>query len=80
MNTQTASVQGGFLTDTGSYSHDNAINFAPDAVENVLLDENLEIVVGDLEQVILGSANLNQCREELHALVKDLRSVLIEEA
>lgn len=48
--------------------------------EDALLQGNIEIIVGDLEQLVTGTTNLNQVREELEALVKDLRYVLVDEA
>ncbi len=64
----------GCIGDYGAVEMDNDI-FAEDN-----LQENIEIIVGDLEQVVSGSEDLNSCREELEALVKDLRYVLVEEA
>lgn len=48
--------------------------------EDALLQGNIEIIIGDLEQLVHGSTDLDQCRDELEALVKDLRYVLIDEA
>jgi len=47
--------------------------------EEVCLHDSVAILMGDIESIVTDSDDLNSDREELEALISDLRSVLTEE-
>lgn len=46
--------------------------------EDSYLQGNIELIIGDIEHLVHEGTNLNQSREELEALVQDLRCMLVD--